>query len=493
MDSQLPIIRRMNMPTVRSAASVYHRKMPRPSLWGRFKSRVENILVRGQVSLNSTAGWFIVSGTTPHDEAGDIGRRARLLGWERNAVVNACVRVVVETLASVPLEVYKPNVDGTSTVIQNHPASKLLQFPGGETGGLSSRRLITRSGVHFLLYGNALWYMERHGLGEPPFRIRVFSPEQLQHVWVNTDSEEIIAYDWRDLADKTHDRTPVTDIMHFRDLDATDGLFGYPRFAAALRAIITDGEASEYVRQVVTNHGVPSLAILTDGEQERTELDAAEERWREKYTEQGNRGATAFLAGVKNIKQIGFDLEQLEFPNLRAITREDICAAAMVDPRIIGLQSSADNAGLSGEQYREARIRLIQGTVIPVMRTFEDHLNHWFMPEFGTALVRFSPDVLAALTEDDNLTSQRITREVQSRLRTVEEGRRILGLSEKMVDNHTLYFTKGSSDVKVSDRYDVVATDVPSGVNGQPPSDANAQDKSNTNGKGQKKPKSAEK
>jgi HK97 family phage portal protein len=372
-------------------------------------------------------GWSIVRGVDVPDVQRS-GNEARL-AWERHPVVNACARAIVDILAAVPLQVVSR--DDEPEPLPDHPAQRLLDHP---RPGLSGQRLRARTGMGFLLYGNALWHLERRGARGLPVGIRPVNAERLQYVYTNLE-DDVVAYDWRGLSDMLM-QTPVADMVHFRDLEARDGLMGYPRGAAALVDIDTDTKATNYVRQMVTNHGVPGLGILTDGAVSPDDLQAAEAKWHEKMSVRGERGRTKFLAGVKDIKQIGFDLSQLEFPDLRGIAREDICAAFAVDPRIIGLQSAGRDGGLSGEQYREARFRLIQQAVLPVMKAIESELDHWFAPEFGEVAIRFHPDVLSELTENEAETSERVRAEVASGLRTVEEGRTILGAGELDAAHH---------------------------------------------------------
>lgn len=404
----------------------------RPSLLARV-ANVFNAFTRATLNTNGTTGWSIVRGSTPADFQGS-GAEVRRRGWEKHPVVQACIRAIVDLVAAVPLEVYRKSGDD-SIVLPKHPALDLFR---GEGGRQSEYRLKARTGTHFMNYGNAFWILERRGKTGPVQRLRVISPEAVQYVWLDAQTDLIRAYDWRDLNSNAHPNEPAENVIHFRDLDAGDGLFGFPRMASALRSIMADSEASEYVREIVTNHGSPGLVVMVDAPANQEELTAAEAKFKEKWVTRGNRGANAFMSGVKELHQIGFNLNELEFPDLRAVTREDICTAANVDPRIIGIASASSDGGLSGQQYAEARFRLIQQSVYPVMRAIEDELNWWLMPEFGEVYVRFSEEYIAAITEDIQKTSTRVLAEVTAKIRSVEEAREAIGLDAEMDPKHTL-------------------------------------------------------
>lgn len=383
---------------------------------------------------DNAGGFTIVRGADLNSPV-NTGNEVRLLGWERHPVVHACVRAIVDIIASVPFEVYRKDADGEPVVDPNHEALRLLDEPNGP---LSPYRLRARTATPFVVYGNAFWYLDRgksrRGL---PRKIVPVSPDRVTYAWTN-NAGEVVKYDWRDATGNAHTGTPAEDFVHFRDLEARDGYFGYPRGAAALVDIDTDTRATQYVRQMVSNHGVPGLAIIAEGMVSPGDLNQAEAKWHEKMTQRGERGRTKFLAGVKDIKPIGFDLNQLEFPDLRCIARESICAAFGVDPRMIGISSAANDAGLSGAQFREARARLIQQTVAPIMAAMESELNTWLMPEFGDVWVRFSPDRVAAMTEDGTATSTRVIAEVGAGIRTVEEAREAIGVDADLDPAHHL-------------------------------------------------------
>jgi HK97 family phage portal protein len=250
---------------------------------------------------------------------------------------------------------------------------------------------------------------------------------------LDPESDEIAAYDWTDLQGRMHPKVPVQDVLHFRDLDASDGLFGYPRLAAAISDVAADSEATEYVREIVSNHGQPGAIAKVKGYTSKSDLLAAEESFNERFQARGNRGRTFFM-NVEDMEltPVGFNLSELEFPDLRWIAREDICSAAGVDPRIIGVGSAAKDGGLSGEQYQEARFRLIQQSVMPVMKAMEADINCWLAPEFGDLYVRFDPDVLSELTEDEGETSTRGLAELTAAAITVEEYRELTGRDAEM-------------------------------------------------------------
>lgn len=391
---------------------------------------------------NQKVGAIPLRGETPSTYQNN-GTTVRVRGFERHPVVQACVRAIVDVAASIPLQATDAPPDQGGDHLETHPLQQLVDAP---SPFLSSKRWRKLSLTHFLVYGNACNFIERTGTIEqqkgPPRGLRIVHPEDLSAVWVDSNGYPLY-YQWLDTLGYAH-QTPVTDLLHWRDLAAKGLVFGYPRAAAALNDIIGDDEASQHVRQVVTNYGAPNAYALTDPETTQEEAEQAEAKLYEKIVTRGNRGRFLFL-GVKDIKTVGFSLRDLEFPDLRRVAREDICAAFGVDPRMIGIASATSDAGLSGVQYREARARLVQHTVEPLLGDFIDELNHWLTPEYGNVWLRVNPDALKALVEDDQATSTRVQGEVRAKLKTIEEGRVAIGMPEAYEPDDTLLLSPGDA------------------------------------------------
>lgn len=376
------------------------------------------------------------------------GKNVRLLGFEQHPVVMACMRVITDTVCSVPLKVYRKQGD-TEVELPNHPLQKLLDKPS--LSG-SARQLRSSFALDFITYGNAFWRLLRNTPLGPPVAIRRLNPEAVQVVYVDGD-ENIIEWMWIDHFGRVHHTGPE-DIIHFRDLQLAPvwmpPIFGYPRVATALNSIAGDSEATKYVRQIVTNDGTPTLAFIMADDVSQGDAETAQERWHQLNVERGRRGRAAFVGGVKDVKAIGFNLRNLEFPELRQVNREDICATLGVDPRMIGIASATSDGGLSGQQYVEARKRLNSLTIEPLLTHEEDSLESWLSPEFGDVHVGYDREVLQELAEDDQATSTRVRGEYVDGLRTREESREALHLSPDMKPTDSLWLANTGQMVPVA-------------------------------------------
>jgi HK97 family phage portal protein len=395
------------------------------------------------------------------------GSTIRNQGFNKHPVVHACIRVVADIVASVPLVVLQEKGNYESRVGEDHPLQKLLDYPGPR---FTARQFRARFAVDFLGYGNSFFQLERPGENRTPTGLRAINAESMQQVWIDPEGDPR-RYDYANWAGLIVN-VPVEDILHFRDLDMgrpfEAEVFGYPRGATAIGSLLADNEATQYVRQVVTNDGTPTFAVLMSDEATSEDAAAMQDRYRARVVDRGKRGTPAFFGAVRDIKPLGFTLSDLEFPDLRRVSREDICAAFGVDPRMIGIASASSDAGLSGIQYAEARARLVQHTIEPMFSALEDELNHWLAPEFGDVWVTYDHDKLRDLVENDTETSTRIRAEYAEGLRTWEESRTALKLSPLPEPTDSILKTAGRDLIPAA-----VAVINPAEILDQPPATDN--------------------
>lgn len=374
-------------------------------------------------------GWTITNGRNIAEI--EYKGRAVRQAWERHPVVQACARMVADHVAAVPLEVYTDGPDGDEA-LPDHELQALLDNP---TPLMSAGRWRGQLGLWLQLYGNAGLRSVRgapgvRGFGLPQ-RLELLHFEYVRFAYWSAELGRVAAWDWVDQYTGLLHNSIAEDITHFADYSGDGSVFGYPRAAAALNDITEDWDASRYVREVLKNDGSPNLVFHMAELVGKEAAEQAERIWQEKRANRGGRGMAAFVPGTAKVEALGFSLKDLEFPGLRQVTREDICAAFGVDPRMVGIASAAKDGGLSGQQYTEARRRLIATAVAPLMFLIEEQLNHWLAPEFGEVRVRFSPAGLTELTENEVETSTKVLAEFTGGLRTWQEARAGVGLDDE--------------------------------------------------------------
>lgn len=375
----------------------------------------------------SERGWNLITGRD-----GDHPKSFRdlvLVGLRQNPVVAACLRVLTSAIGEAPLHAYTETEDvdlemSWTPLPRTHPAEELLEFPNERDSRVT---LISRKTVHFLLAGNAFEHKIRNGAGLVE-ELRLIRPDKVMKAKLDDDDNVISYVVVVNAAGKTVD-IPATDIIHTVDVDPLNEIFGMPRLLSASSELTADNAASQYVREILSNHGNPGLLIGVDPSTRKERITEAEADWEEKFGPGRGRGKVGFVPGATTVREIGFNLQQLEFPSLRNVTREGICAIFGIDPLYVGIGSAARGSTLSGAEQEEARKKLWSGTVVPLITLFESQLNRHLAVEFGDKIgIFFDITRVAALKEDRTEAVERAERMKNTGVFTFPEIRAEAGL-----------------------------------------------------------------
>ena len=167
--------------------------------------------------------------------------------------VYACVRVIAETVASLPLGVYENSAEGSSKA-QDHPLYPLLHDePNAEMTSFVFREVML---THLLMYGNSYSQIIRSGRN----KITGLYPLLPDKMTVDRAKTGTLFYTYT-----TRDGTPVvldpSEIMHIPGL-GFDGIMGYSPIALEKNAIGLVIASEEYGSKFFGNGARPS-GILT--------------------------------------------------------------------------------------------------------------------------------------------------------------------------------------------------------------------------------------
>jgi HK97 family phage portal protein len=167
-------------------------------------------------------------------------------GAMRQTAVFACVRVLSETIASLPLILYKRGQDDSKEPARDHYLYPMLHdTPNNFQTALEFFEMAVG---HLCLRGNSYSFLERDGRNQIR-RIVPFHPDRITPKLVDA-SRQILAYEY---TDDTGKRTlyDAEDIWHLRGL-SSDGFIGISPVEMARRAI--------YLAAVAEDHGATYFA-----------------------------------------------------------------------------------------------------------------------------------------------------------------------------------------------------------------------------------------
>lgn len=264
---------------------------------------------------------------------------------ERSAMqmtaVYACVRIISEAIAGLPLHLYRYKEDGGKEKASDHPLYMILHDePNPEMSSFIFRETIM---THLLLWGNAYSQIIRNGKGE----IVALYPLMPNRMSVDRDSTGQLYYSYQmtntdapTLTGGTVILKPV-DVLHIPGL-GFDGLVGYSPIAMAKNAIGLAIATEEYGAKFFSNGATPGGILEYPGTIKNPEK--VRESWNKGFSGSQNAGKVAILEEGMKYTPITISPEQAQFLETRKFQINEIARIFRVPPHMIGdLEKSSFN------------------------------------------------------------------------------------------------------------------------------------------------------
>ena len=256
---------------------------------------------------------------------------------ERSAMqmtaVYACVRILSEAVAGLPLHLYRYKEDSSKERAIDSPLYHLLHDePNPEMSSFVFRETLM---THLLLWGNAYAQIIRNGKGE----VIALYPLMPNKMSVNRDENGNIYYQYNRYADeaKTGDLGTVylssRDVLHIPGL-GFDGLVGYSPIAMAKNAIGLAIAAEEYGSKFYANGAAPSGVLEHPGTIK--DPKKVREAWMSQFGGSGNSGKVAVLEEGMKYTPISIAPEQAQFLETRKFQINEIARIFRVPPHMVG-------------------------------------------------------------------------------------------------------------------------------------------------------------
>ncbi|MBR3747442.1 MAG: phage portal protein [Selenomonadaceae bacterium] len=306
----------------------------------------------------------------------------------RVSAVYACVRILAESIAALPLHVYEYKNGGKERAI-NHPLYFLLHdAPNSEMTSFNFRE---SSMSHLLLRGNAYSQIIRDGLGKV-VGLYLLQPNRMT---VERDDNGEIVYRY----------TPTTgensrmknsaqvilsrrDVLHIPAL-GFDGIIGYSPIAMARNAIGVAIACEEFGAKFFENGARPSGILEHPGTIQNPEK--LRESWQSVYGGSGNTGKVAILEEGMKYQQISIPPNDAQFLDTRKFQLNEIARIFRVPPHML-----ADLERATFSNVTQQSLEFVMYTLTPWIVRWEQALNKaLFSPnERGKFFVKFNVDGL---------------------------------------------------------------------------------------------------
>ena len=306
----------------------------------------------------------------------------------QTTAVYACVRILSETIASLPLHVYQYTEGGKAKDTEHVLYTLLHDEPNPDMTSFVFRETLMS---HLLIWGNAYSQILRDRSGQViglypllPDRMRVHRSEKGKLYYVYNRYEE----DNPNFQEKGSIVLSQEEVLHIPGL-GFDGLIGYSPIALAKNAVGMTLACEEYGASFFGNGANPGgvlehPGILKDPGKVRDSWDAV-------YQGTRNAHKVAVLEEGMSYKQIGIPPEEAQFLETRKFQINEIARLFRIPPHMVG-----DLEKSSFSNIEQQSLEFVKYTLDPWVVRFEQALKKSLLlpEEKKTHFIKFNVDGL---------------------------------------------------------------------------------------------------
>jgi len=256
-----------------------------------------------------------------------------------NTALSACVRLLSETVATLPLHVIRQQ-NGRREVDNAHPVAQLLRRPNAEMDPVQFRETLM---AHVLTWGNAYAEIEYNGAGVP-VRLWPLLPDRTAPYRSNGG---ILFYSTT-IQGKTY-QLPAENVFHLTGL-GFDGIVGYSpvrmhREALGL-ALATEEFGASWFGSGSRPSGVLSHpGVLSEGAKKNLKAS-----WNSEHSGLSNANRVAILEEGLKWQQIGIPPEDAQFLETRKFQVEEVARMYRVPLHLIQHMEKSTSWGTGIEE-----------------------------------------------------------------------------------------------------------------------------------------------
>jgi len=295
------------------------------------------------------------------------------------SAVYACVKILSETIASLPLHIYKRTPTGKEKAYDHKLYEILHSEPNPETSAFTFFETMMSQ---ILLWGNAYALVVRDGK-KTVLELWPLRPDKMQ-VGRLESGDLFYSYETKDGVQSFR----TDEILHIPGL-AYDGVLGQSPISYAKNAIGMALSTEEYGATFFANGANPGGVLEHPGVVK--DPKKLRESWESVYRGSGNAHRVAVLEEGMKFNTIGIPPEQAQFLETRKFQTSEICRIFRVPPHMVGdLERSTNN------NIEHQSIEFVVHTIRPWLVRWEQAMKRQLlMPEERKEyFIRFNVDGL---------------------------------------------------------------------------------------------------
>lgn len=309
--------------------------------------------------VESLGGWDTAVGRTVSPET----------ALETTAVY-ACVRILAETIASLPLPVYRRRSDGGKERAPEHYLYPILHdMPNPEMTSFELRETLMG---HVATWGNAYAEIELNRAGQ----VMALWPLRPDRMTVKREKGKLV-YVYRlnkaDAKGRLEVPLPAYRVLHVRGL-GYNGLTGYSPISMARQAVALALATEEFGARFFGNGARPGMVLKHPGKLSETAYDKLKKSWEERHQGLEKAHRVAILEEGLDVKEIGLPPEDAQFLETRKFQTTEIARLYRIPPHML---ADLERATFSNIEHQS--LEFVIHTVRPWLVRWEQAIHRALM------------------------------------------------------------------------------------------------------------------
>lgn len=298
------------------------------------------------------------------------------------SAVYACVLILAESIASLPMSVYRRKPDGGKEVAADHRVHTLLHdSPNDEQTAFEA---IEYRMACLGMRGNAYGALVLNGRGD----VMEIQPLRPQHMRLDRDAAGRLVFDYQEPGAA---RVFAKDRIWYTRGFGTDGVSGLSPIGAHREAVGFAMTLNEHGSRMYANGAQVGTVIEVPGEWSETSFANFKKDFNENHGGRINVNKTLVLEGGAKVSSIGMNAVDAEFI---ASQKMQIAEIARIFRIPLHMLNELDKATFSNIEHQS--LEFVTRTLLPWLKRIEDSANRdLFGPlERGKYFVKFNLDAL---------------------------------------------------------------------------------------------------
>jgi HK97 family phage portal protein len=262
--------------------------------------------------------------------------------YGQNAAVYACLRLLSQSVPEPPLVAHFVDVNGKTgdPIPWRHPLSRLIREPNEL---MTEYEMWELTVLHLGITGISTWFKERNNRGEI-IALWPLRPDRIGPIYsVEAVEGQKVIKGWSYQIPGTSEYLPIArqDVWFVNLANPAGDSGGLVEGLGPLQVLSmevgADNEATRFVGAMLANYAAPGVILTTKNAIRNKEEASIIKAGFMREFGGSRRGVPGVVDAETTVTQIGFNLQQLEFPAVRSISESRIAAAFGVPAILAGL------------------------------------------------------------------------------------------------------------------------------------------------------------